>query len=105
MKPTPSIFLSAALYICLICGPSILTATAGGAAHLTEGQRPPQPGVAQSPRMVELLPEQLDTVKAGRTVTCDKDGRNCVDDPAATKCAPGTVEAFRYRGTIICGRP
>jgi hypothetical protein len=104
MKPTPSNFLSAALYICLICGPSILTATAGGAAHPAEGQRPPQAGVAQSPRLVELLPEQLDTVSAGTTVTCNRDGTGCVADQTTSTCVMSTP-VIALAGIQFCSRP
>jgi hypothetical protein len=94
MAITPTMFIRATLCGILMCGTPALTADVDVSAHPAERQPPPQAGVAGNPRIIRLLPEQLDTVTAGQTYVCSNtaSGPQCTQiNPMRVACPVGTV--------------
>jgi hypothetical protein len=104
MKDTTSIISSATLYAILLCGPTALTAEVGEGTHPVDRQQAPQAREAEHPKYMVLNLEQLDTVSAGTTVTCNRDGTGCVADPMATMCVMSTP-VIVLGGIQFCSRP
>jgi hypothetical protein len=110
MTITPTMFIRATLCGILMCGTPALTADVEVSAHPAERQPPPQAGVAGNPRIIRLLPEQLDTVTAGQTYVCT--GGNTPTAPQCTQINPGivpcpanTVHVGDIHTVRLCGMP
>jgi hypothetical protein len=109
MTITPTMFIRATLCGILMCGTPALTADVEVSAHPAERQPPPQAGVARNPRIIKLLPEQLDTVTAGQTYICRNGtttGTTCtLYNPMTVPCPANTVHVGDIHTVRICGAP